>query len=342
MYGEKQTLYDVLRLPRDASRGDVVRTYRKLSAEMEKESSAPNPRRATLVREAYEVLSDPQKREAYDKSLRDPKFLGASDAAPSRSRWILLAAAIAVGLAAAWYFVLGRESGEPVRGAGKSLQEVQTAVSVAVGRVSRIEMSGARSALGTAVAVEEGVMLAPCQGIAPGVQVVVRIPPRDIPAQLRTADEASGLCKLSMSGGASWPLPMTGLAPNVGDRIYAVNLNAQGEAVVSAGEVRKVTPGAIGRIIESTARAGTPIDGAPLLDSDGRVVAIALKGQHTTLPATWIVDVPIVRSAPPAAPPEREAPAAEDAPRQAPEASADRRERLEKAFAPPPSVPKDL
>lgn len=342
MYGQKQTLYDVLRLPRDASQGDIVRTYRRLSAEMEKESSAPNPRRATLVREAYEVLSDPQKREAYDKSLRDPKFLGASDAPPSRSRWILLAAVIAVGLAAAWYFIAGRESGEPLgRGAGKSLQEVQTAVSVAVGRVNRIEMSGARSALGTAVAVEDGVMLAPCQGIAPGVQVVVRIPPRDIPAQLRTADEASGLCKLSMSGGASWPLPMTGLAPNVGDRIYAVNLNAQGEAVVSAGEVRKVTPGAIGRIIESTARAGTPIDGAPLLDVDGRVVAIALKGQHTTLPAAWIVDVPIVRSAPPVTP-EREAPAAEEAPRQAPEASPDRRERLEKAFRPPPSVPKDL
>lgn len=350
MYGGKQTLYDALGLARDAKQGEIVRAFRKLNAELQSEASAPNPRRAALIHEAFEVLSDPQKRAAYDQSLKGPSFLGVAGGEKPRRKWGVLVAGIALALGALYYFTLGGAPQPRQGGPLLNLQEVQAVASVSVGRVNRIEMSGARSNLGTAVAVEEGVMMAPCEGIDPGAQIVVRIPPRDIPAQLRKVDEKIGLCRLAVSGGGSWPLPMTGLVPNVGDAIYAANLNALGEVVISPGVVKKVVRGANGTVIESTARAGPPVDGSPLLDAEGRIVAIALRGEHTTLPPEWVVDVPIRRR------PAPEAPAARDIAREAPPAGAadeearrrlekvspEKREALEKAFRPPPSVPKDL
>jgi len=144
---------------------------------------------------------------------------------------------------------------------------------------------------------------------------------------------------------------MTALVPNVGDAIYAANLNALGEVVVSPGVVKKVVRGADGTVvIDSTARAGPPVDGSPLLDAEGRIVAIARNGEHTTLPREWIVDEPLRRRPPPQEPAPREASQDEpDAATAEEKASArlermppERRQALEKAFRPPPSVPDDL
>lgn len=350
MYGGKQTLYDILGLERDAGPGDIVRCYRRLSAEMQREAAAPNPRRASLIREAYEVLSDPQRRAAYDKSLKGPSFLGVAGGEKPKRKWGMLVAGIALALGALYYFMIGSAPQPQHAGPALSLQELHTAASVSIGRVNRVEMSGARSILGAAVAVEEGVMMAPCEGIGPGAQILVRIPPRDLPAQLRKIDEKLGLCRLAVSGGASWPLPMTGRVPNVGDAIYAANLNALGEVVVSPGVVKKVVRGANGTVIDSTARAGPPVDGSPLLDAEGRIVAIALAGEHTTLPPEWIVDVPVRKRPPPEEPAPREIPGdsppaatAEEKARQRLERMPpEKREALQKAFRPPPSVPDDL
>lgn len=345
-YGGKQTLYDILELPRDAEPLEITRAYRRLNAELNKEYAAPNPRKAALVHEAYEVLSDPRKRAEYDRSLKTARFLGTAPGEKPQRRGLLAVLVLGVAAGGAWYYFQGRTDAA-LSAPSLGQQEVHTAASLSVGRVNRVEMTGARAGLGVAVAIEEGVMLAPCEGIAPGTQLLVRIPPRDIPAQLGAADSALGLCKLNVTGGASWPLPMSGLVPRIGDRVYAVNLGPLGEVVVSPGEVKKITPVAMGRAIESTARAGTPLEGSPLLDAEGRVIAIAMKGQHTTLPSAWIVDLPVARKRPPPErAPEPEA-AAEGAP--APDedprlknVSPERRERLEKAFRPPPSVPKDL
>lgn len=299
MYGGKQTLYDILELPRTAPQSDIESCYRRLAAEMLKETTAPNPRRAQLIREAYEVLSDPPRRAAYDESLKGPRFLGVDGADSPKRKWGVLGAGMAMAVAALYYLAGGSAPQPQQAGAALSLQEVQAAASVSIGRVNRVEMSGARSSLGTAVAVEEGVMMAPCEGIGPGAQILVRIPPRDIPAQVRKIDEKLGLCRLAVSGGGSWPLPMAGRVPDVGDAIFAANLNALGEVVVSPGTVKRVVRGAAGTVIDSTARSAALVDGSPLLDAEGRIVAIALAGEHTMLPPEWIVDAPIRKRPPP-------------------------------------------
>ena len=284
---EKSTLYDVLGLARTATQSDIERVYRRLTAEMQRDADASSPRRAALVHEAYEVLSDPGTRAAYDKSLRTARFSGARSASPGR-KWGAVFALVAVALGALYYFTIGGAPEGRTPTASLSQQEMQAAAAVSVGRVHRVDMSGSRAALAAAVAIEEGVMMAPCAGIDPAAQIVVRIPPRDIPAQLKHADTEAGLCKLAVSGGGSWPLPTSPVIPRPGDKVYTANLNAAGEVVVTAGEVRQVSRGPRGEVIESTARTPALVEGTPLLDPLGRVVAIALDGKHTVLPKGWI------------------------------------------------------
>src|SRR5258706_11903209 len=69
MPAPRQTHYDVLGIPRTAKLTDVGRAYNRLKSDMQKEHAAPDPKRAALLKEAYEALSDLERREAYDKSL---------------------------------------------------------------------------------------------------------------------------------------------------------------------------------------------------------------------------------------------------------------------------------
>src|SRR5260221_2860509 len=107
MYGGKQTLYDVLELRRSAKEDEILSAYQRLKAEMAKGISTPDPQHVALLHEAYEVLSDAQRRADYDRSLRDQRFFGiVRDAGPSH-KWAVIAAALVLAVAGPYFFLWG-------------------------------------------------------------------------------------------------------------------------------------------------------------------------------------------------------------------------------------------
>jgi len=157
MYGGKDTLYDVLGVHRSAQPGDLVRAYRTKRAQMLVGSAADDPQ-AALVHEAYEVLSDPQKRAAYDASLRGDAFLRPERPAIANApKYGLIAGVVVVVLA---LLVWWRRSAGP---AATIPQEIVASVARAVGRVERLDMQGHSTLLGHAFAIEQGVRKRGCR-----------------------------------------------------------------------------------------------------------------------------------------------------------------------------------
>ncbi len=78
-------LYKLLELPRDASRDDIRKAHRRLVRKYHPDANPQDPRaeeRFKEIQQAYEVLSDEQKRREYDKTLHTSSIetLGRPDA----------------------------------------------------------------------------------------------------------------------------------------------------------------------------------------------------------------------------------------------------------------------
>ncbi|HET7730852.1 MAG TPA: DnaJ domain-containing protein [Usitatibacter sp.] len=354
----KETLYDVLGVGRNAKSDEIGRAYNRYRSALRKEATPPDPRREVLMHEAFEVLSDPQKREAYDASLRRNNVIVRT----GRQRVGLGGSIIFFGIAGfigiVIYAIATREVAKPPR----PLQEIQTAASLGVGQLQSIEISGAARPIGVAFTLAEGVMVTPCAGLSPDTQLVVNIPPRKVPARVMSRDPRNGFCKLLVDGGGSWPLMLSSFLPKPGDKVYAADVRPSGEVILTEGTVKQVLPGAGAKVVEASVPVGPAASGRPLLDADGRVIAVAMvaedgRARHVTFPPEWLdADRPkakVVAPEPePAAP---ETPGADhphdsirgsrvNDPRMRPNynVSPEQQKRLEKAFRPPPTVPDDL
>jgi len=289
-----RTYYDALGVDRDARPGEIRRAHDRLVAEFDLDTTPPDPRREALIREAFAVLSDPQRRAEYDRSLDTS---AAAPPAPGGRKAIAIGAAAAVVAAvalAAWFFG-GRSTAPAV--AARPVAEILAEASRSVGRMQAFELSGNPVATGVAFAVAPGVMATTCQGLAPGAQVVVRIGSREVPARMDAADEALGLCRLAVDGAGSWPL-RAGPAPRVGDKLYAVGLSGAGEVQLAEAQVKRIVPEGARSLVDAGIAVPAGHGGRPLLDAGGRIVAAAVappgggEAVHVVIPQGWAEGVP--------------------------------------------------
>jgi hypothetical protein len=353
------THYEVLGLDPSAKHTEVGLAYNRKLAAHRREDAPPDPQGVARLKEAFEVLSDLDRRAEYDAMLRAAMMKPAF-----RKGQGLVAAGFLVLVGAGLYWHLRPQEAPPAP--GKTYDELLAAATPAIGRLKATEMSGQVRNAGLAFAVDEGTLVTSCAGLPANSQLLVEYPTRSVPARVAMSDPALGLCKLEVPGSGAWQLAVSDTPPRGGDRAYAAYVNTTGEVGLREIQVKNVKTSDKGTVVLTNVAPEHP--GTPLIDIHGRVIAVANvtegQGAYVPLPKSW-GDAPIKESKPAAYEHERETP-----PQQARDARVDpavasglvdpaiadlqpkarmpshvtpeQQRRLEKAFRPPPTVPDDL
>jgi hypothetical protein len=348
--------YELLGVPRNAKLQDVGRAYNRWRSAANQPDAPPLDLKLEMkMKEAYETLSDPARRDAYDRTLT----VRATKRAGGAAIWGVAIAIIAGAAAAAW-FALKPE--RPVAPEVEAVTKLLDTTTRAVGRLDSLDMSGKETPIGLAFAIAEGEMVTSCERIPPGAQLRITLGKRKVRATVKTTDEKYGLCKLAAEGTGAWPLVLADNEPRQGDRVYATKVNSVGQVALVEGTVKRLHGDPAERSIELNLPLAPEWAGGPLLDGYGRVLGAArpmetsVPAQHRRLPKTWIAEAfagqdPKARAAATAlggaqSPGDAPAAAPSDVQKRAPKSlenvPAERVEKLEKAFRPPPQVPDDL
>ena len=323
MASGKRSLYEILGVDRDANSIDIGLAYERRRDALAK-AMPPDSSESALLQQAYETLTDPRRKAAYDATLltADERAAAASQETPDlviepeeppprHLPW----AGVGVGLvllAAALYFTFRperapvppklEEAPKPVVQAPppppKPLPAatILTAATSSVGQLLSYDMGGQAKPLGLAVAIDRGVYLSTCHGIAAGSQLVVRIGLESHSGSLAVADEELDLCRIAVPDLRGGGL-VTGDEPKVGDRIYVMGVNAKGEMALTEGTVKKLQPTAAGNVLQISTPVAPGASGGPVFDTYGRLVGIATTphafgaGVDIALPASWFAQM---------------------------------------------------
>lgn len=345
-----QTYYEILGVKPGAKHNDIGLAYNRLVRATKRDDYVPDLKYETKIKEAFEVLSDLDRRERYDRELASAR-LKPSFGAKGAVIAVVLIAALGGGI---YYFTIYKPAAEAAKPLGKSPQEIAAATTPAVGRLQSIDMTGETREGGVAFVIDSDVMVASCHDINPQALLKVKVNDRVVPARISLTDEVLGLCKLRVEGVGGFPLAMSPAGARPGDIVYGTIVNAVGEVVLKEGRVKAVIPGQRGTTVDATLPP-TP-GGAPLVDVHGNVVAVATQAEgqdrHVIVPAAWTrAPVPTQKynygDSAPEDPKERDVPpelprqprAAPSMPNAPGSMSPERVEKLHKAFRPPPNIP---
>ena len=315
----KKTLYQILGVARDATPTDIGLAHEMRMSDLQ-HRTPPDPSTLALVQQAFEILSNPKRRDAYDSQLLTASEKAAAeqqggapdleigeDEEPAKKLPIVPIAAVAVVVIVALFFVLrspAPKPPEPVADAStpaappppppkmRNAAEMLADATPSAGPLMAYSMSGAATPIGMALAIDQGAMITTCHGIPAGGKMVVRVGKEQLPADLTITDEALDLCRLSVAGLTAPPLRLAADEARAGDKVVAVALDANGALVTAEGTIKAVRRGKSGNLLELSTPIGANASGAGLFDQYGKLVGIATvrhdqgTGVHIAIPAT--------------------------------------------------------
>lgn len=314
----KKTLYDILGVPRDAD-GDAIHTAYERQRGAHEAASSADANAINVLRQAYDVLKDGRRRDAYDASLaisqerstREGLTTPHEEPEARKLPVIPIVAGVMV-VAGVLFFAMrpGRpppprppepqaavEASKPAPAAPKlkSGVEIMADASTSGGALLGYSMSGQGAPIGVALSTEPGMMVTTCHSIPAGDKLVVRVGSENFPADLVLADGVLDLCKLQVANFGAPPVKLATEEPKAGDKIFAVGVNAAGEAAVTEGTVKQVLNTTEGRLFELSMPIGQHSSGGGVFDAYGRLVGIATvqhrSGLSIALPASGIAQM---------------------------------------------------
>lgn len=323
----KRNLYEILGVPTDANEIDIGLAYEKRTAEMER-AVPPDPSTEALLRQAYEVLSNPKRRAAYDASLTTAaeRAAAAQQAAapdlvleggeePRKRRFtgpVIVGLVIAVLLIL--YFALrptrlGEEAQKPPPAPAEapkpipappkpmSAAEMLRHATTSGGQLVSVEMSGMSLPIGIALAIEPNTMVTTCHGIQAGRKLVVLLGKDTFAADLAMTDETLDLCRLTVPGMTVKPLTLATEEPKLGDKIFVAGVNAAGDFAMTEGTIRKFVKTPSGNVLDVSVPIAATGSGGGVFNQYGRLVGIATTPHkygpnlNIVLPASWIPQI---------------------------------------------------
>lgn len=263
------TLYEVLGVKHDAKTTDITRAYKRIVAELASETAAPDARLAARAKVAYETLSDPDKRDEYDKSLRV-----AATRKPARRVTALVAGvAVLVGgaIVASMYAARSKEA----EAAGPLTPEQLLALGERLALpMEETRISGEVAHTGVAVATGQYEMVTPCHTLAAGAQILVGVGAKASHADMARADVERDICMLRVKDSNDAIAKLRASDPVAGEKVYTVVRMGPKPSELREGHVTRVIPGAKGGKAYEIVLPGTIPNGSPLLDVRGNMVGI--------------------------------------------------------------------
>lgn len=266
---KRATLYDVLGVKPDAKTTDITRGYKKIVSKLESIDAAPDPRLAARAKVAYETLSDPDKRDEYDKSLRV-----AATKKPARRAAALaagIAALVAAAIVASMYATRSKEA--EAAGPLTAGQILALGESVAL-PMEETRISGEVAHTGVAVATGKYEMVTPCHTLAAGAQILVGTGAKATHADMERADVERDICMLRVKDSNDVVAKLRGSDPVAGEKVYTVVRMGPKPSELREGHVSRVLPDAKGGKAYEIVVPGTIPNGSPLLDARGNIVGI--------------------------------------------------------------------
>ena len=305
----KKTLYQILGVPRDASAEDIGLAHEMKSAEMQR-AQPPDPGGVALVNEAHRILTNPDRRAAYDNALAmaaqaaaaaqqaqanapDTDLEAEADDEDRKRKIRLLSmvggmAVVLIGL----FFAFRPKApapqppAEPVSEAAKPAApapprlrtptEIVADATTSSGQVLSYSMSGSATSVGIALAIEpNGQMVTTCHGLPAGSKLVVKVGAQMHPADLTITDEELDLCRLSVAGFTTPPLKLAPEDAKAGDKVYAVSINAKGELAAAEAKVNQVRTTPRGKVLEVSVPFTAGATGGGVFNEQGQLVGVA-------------------------------------------------------------------